>query len=303
MGHDVLILGSGPAGTSAAIYTGRGGLDTLVVSHGRSTLLWAGRIDNYFGFPDGIQGTELYEKALTQAKKYGASFLDDEVVALEKSDSGIKLIGVNGEYAGKTLLLATGNPPKKTHLKNAERFEGTGIAYCASCDGFFYRDMKVGVLGHSDYAVQEALELLDYTKNITIFTNGREMVLSGKYAGAAGEFKVDPRKIGSLEGGDVLEKIVFSGGEEENIQGLFIASGSASSVDFAKKTGILTEGSYIVVDNDQMTNIGGIFAAGACTNSCMTVNQVATSVGQGALAGKKILEYLGRSAAERYNIR
>ncbi len=303
MDYDVLILGSGPAGLSSSIYTARGGLKTLVISHSKSPLIWAGHIDNYLGFPEGINGKELYNRSITQAKRFGVHFAYDEIVAIDKEQTNVQLTGVENSYSGKVLLLATGNPPNKVSIKNADRFEGNGVAYCATCDGFFYKDLNVGVLGYKDYAVQEAMELLDYTSNITIYTNGRELVLSGKYVELIKRFTVNTQKIKSLEGKLSLEKIVFEDESEEKADGLFIAFGSASSVDFAKKTGIITENGYVAVDSDQMTNLEGIFAAGACTLSCKTVNQIATSVGQGALAGKKILDYLGKSSIDYYNIR
>lgn len=303
MKYDVLILGGGPSGLSASIYTARGGLQTLVVSHGKTPLLWAGSIDNYLGFPTGITGKELYARSIEQVKKFGVEFAFDEIVSIEKTNTDIILGGIANDYAGTVLLLATGNPPVKTSIKNADRFDGKGIAYCVTCDGFFYKDKKVGILGYKDYAVKEALDLESYTSDIKIYTNGREPVLSGKYKSAAEGFHFDKRKIASFEGSDFLEEIRFTDGSTDALDGVFIAFGSASSIDFAKNTGIITEGDYILVDSDQKTNIDGIFAAGSCTSNCRTVNQIATSVGQGALAGKKILDYLGKSSTDYYNIR
>jgi len=303
MDTEVLILGSGPAGLSAAIYTARGGLGTHVISHGRSPLKWAGRIENYMGFPEGVEGSELLERSVRQAVKFGAGFAEDEIVSIDASGSDVMLKGAKSSYTGKVLLLATGNPPVRTSLKNAERFEGKGIAYCPTCDGFFYRGLKVGVLGFKDFAADMAMELTDYTGDITIYTNGRQPVFSEKYAAAAQKFRINTDAIARLEGNAFLESIEFSNGTSEKTDGLFIASGSASSADFAAKTGITTKGNLIVVDEDQKTNLDRVFAAGACTTNCRGVNQIATSVGQGALAGKKMLEYLGRSSADHYNIR
>ena len=303
MEFDVLILGAGPAGLSSSIYTARGGLSTIVISNGRSPLGWAGSIENYLGFPEGIQGSELQKRALDQARRFGVVFGSDEIVAIEIAEGGIRLKGTEDEYFGRTLLLATGHPPQKLSLDGALKFTGNGVAYCATCDGFFYRGLKVGVLGFRDYAVEEALELKDYTDDITIYTNGREPVLTEKYARLSSQFRIIKDKISKLTGDTVLEYIIMHDGRKEKVDGLFVASGSASSLDFARKTGIITEEDHIVVDADQKTNIEGIFAAGACTSFCRGVNQIATSVGQGALAGKKILEYLGRSAVDYYNMR
>ena len=303
MKYDVLILGAGPAGLSSSIYTARGGLSTMVISHGRSPLSWAGNIDNYLGFPEGIMGSELQKRAMDQARRFGVVFGSDEIVAIEVEKDVISLKGSQGEYFARTLLLATGLPPQKLSLDGSGKFTGKGVAYCATCDGFFYRGLKVGVLGFKDFAIEEALELKDYTDDITIYTNGRELVLTERYSKLSSQFRVIKDKIFGLLGDDMLEYIVFDDGRKEKTDGLFIAFGSASSLDFARKTGILTEGDHIIVDADQKTNIEGIFAAGACTSFCRGVNQIATSVGQGALAGKKILEHLGRSSVDYYNIR
>ena len=301
--YDVIILGNGPAGSTAAIYTKRGNLNTLVLSHNKSPLLYSGNIENYYGFPKGIDGKELFNLGIEQAKSFGVEFEEGEAIAIEKKENTVVVKTSSASYEGKVLLFATGNPPLKVKIENLEKFEGNGVAYCATCDGFFYTDLKVGILGFKDFAIEEAIDMLSYTNDITIFTHGRQLTLSEKFQKEIPKFKVNTKKIKSLQGENGLEEIEFADSTKEKIDGIFVAFGSASSLDFAKKMGILTEGSLLKTDSSLMTNIDGIFGAGSCTYECQGLNQIATSVGQGALAGKKILEYLGKDAKEPYNIR
>ena len=169
------------------------------------------------------------------------------------------------------------------------KFEGRGVSYCSTCDGFFYNNLNVGVLGHKDYAVHEALELLTFTRHIKIFTNGREMQTSSKYDENVKQFPIETRQITKLDGSEFLRRIHFTDGTSEEIDGLFVAYESASSVDFARKLGILVDGSCVVTDGKQQTNLEGLFAAGDCTCS---FKQIPTAVGQGALAGKAMTEYV-----------
>lgn len=288
--QDVIIIGRGPAGLSASLYTVRAGLGTLVVGKHQSSLLKAGKIENYFGFSQPVSGEFLLHEGEKQADGLGVELVDDNVVAISKDDF-FTIKTSNASYEGKVLLLATGKPPRRPKLSDLERFEGRGISYCTTCDGFFYKGLKVGVLGFKDYAVHEALELQAFTKDITIYTNGRELELSGKYAEDAGRFHLDARAIGGFGGEEFLERIIFADGTYQNLDGVFIADENASSVDFARQLGIIIKDGDVAVDSDMSTNIEGIFAAGDCTGG---FKQVSVAVGQGALAGRRMVEYVRR---------
>lgn len=288
--YDVIIIGRGPAGISASLYTSRAGLKTLVIGKNDSALRKAEKIDNYYGFSETISGEMLLREGEKQALRFGVEIIEDEVIAIEK-DKEFKLSTSSNSYFSKAVLMATGQPRKKVSLDNMDMFEGRGISYCSTCDGFFYRNMKVGVLGYKDYAIHEALELEAYTSDITIYTNGMELELSKQYMEAASKFNINYRPIKGVEGTEFLEKLVFKDGTEEKLDGLFIAYGSASSLDFARKLGIIIENDAIVVNKDQSTNLEGLYAAGDCTGG---FKQIATAVGQGALAGKNIIDYVRR---------
>jgi thioredoxin reductase (NADPH) len=285
--YDTVIIGKGPAGISAALYTVRGGIKTLLIGSDKSYLAKAEKIENYYGFPNGISGKELLSNGIEQAKNIGTEIVDDEVTSLEM-DSGFNIKTSNDKFHAASVLIATGLPPRRPKIDGVQNFEGKGISYCTTCDGFFYRNKKVGVLGNGNYAAQEAKELEPFTKDITVFTNGEEPKFDGEYKDTESKYKIEKRKIKSVSGNDVLGAVNFEDGEEK-LDGLFIAAATASSVDFAVKLGVMVSNGAISVDGQMKTNIEGIFAAGDCTGG---IKQVSVAVGEGAVAGKSMIEYL-----------
>jgi len=286
--YDVIIIGKGPAGISASLYTVRANLKTLVIGKGDSALKKAERIENYYGFSEAISGERLLAEGEKQAARLGVEIIESEVISIEKNEF-FEVLTSDDRYMAKAVLIATGQPQKKLRIENLEAFEGRGVSYCTTCDGFFYNNLKVGVVGSGDYVVHEAMELLAFTKDITIYTNGNELQVSEKFVEAAKRFRISKKPIYKIDGSEFLQKIFFKDGTSEDIDGLFIAYESPSSVDFARKLGIIVEGNAIVVDKNQQTNLEGLFAAGDCTGG---FKQIATAVGQGALAGRKMIEYV-----------
>ena len=285
---DVIIIGKGPAGISAALYTVRAGLRTLVIGLDNSALHKTDRVENYYGFAEPVSGKYLLEQGEQQARRLGVKFVHSEVIALEKAEY-FEVYTAEEIYSAKAVLMATGQQTKKVNIQGLEEFEGRGVSYCTTCDGFFYRGLKVGLVGFKDYAMHEAMELEPLTKNITIYTNGNELELTEKYKFHASRFSINNKKIKSVEGNEVIEGITFEDGSVEKLDGLFVAFESASSVDFARKLGVITKNNSIVVNENQGTNLNGLFAAGDCTGG---FKQIATAVGQGAMAGRKIIEYI-----------
>lgn len=287
--YDCIIIGKGPAGISTALYTTRGKLNTLIIG-GESNLTKAHKIDNYYGFPEGIEGKELLQNGVEQAKNLGAEVIEDTVLSIDFDGRVFGAVTQNNTYQAKAILLSTGQSINKIKIENIEKYEGKGVHYCVVCDGFFYNGKKVGILGYNDYGVHEALELLNFSKNITIYTNGKDLELSdvGRIKIEENNIPVNKNKIMKFEGNTRIEKVVFENGEEP-IDGLFVAYGSASSVDFARKMGILIEKDAIKVDSNQATNVPGVFAAGDCTGG---FKQISVAVGQGAVAGQRIVEYI-----------
>jgi len=289
--YDVIVIGKGPAGISCAIYTTRANLKTLVIGKSDSMLLKADKIENYFGFAEPVSGKELLETGIAQALRLGTEIIEDEVVNIEKTDI-FKVTGVNGEYEATSVLIATGAPVVTVPIKNLQRFEGSGISYCTTCDGFFFRNKKVGVLGYTDYSIHEAMDLAVFTQDITLYTNNMPLKVSESLKTHLDKFRINTLKIRELQGKERIEEIVFEDGSRERIDGLFIAYGSASSTSFALKMGIATEGKNIIVNDKMETNIPGLFAAGDCTG---VFKQVSVAVGQGAIASRQITDYVRKT--------
>jgi len=286
--YDAIIVGRGPAGLSCSIYTVRGNLKTLVIGKKDSMLLKADKIENYYGFEYPVSGKELLETGEKQAQRLGAEVVEDEVVSIDKTDV-FEVVCVNGRYRAKTVLLATGAPVVKAPVKNLERFEGSGVSYCTTCDGFFYRNKKAGVLGYTDFAVHEAMELMAFTGDITLYTNGMPLKIADSHRDSLSRLKISDKKIKELDGQDKIEWIVFEDGSRDSVDGLFVAYGSASSASFALRMGIAMEGKSIKVNDKMETNIPGLFAAGDCTG---VFKQVSVAVGQGAIASRQMIEFV-----------
>lgn len=159
--YDVIIIGSGPAGISAALYTQRGGLKTLIISKGSSSLEKAHKIQNYYGLVEEISGKELYKIGIEQAKRIGVEIIEDEVVQIS-NEKNFKVTTINAEYDATNVILATGINRKESTIKGIKEYEGKGISYCAVCDAFFFRGKDVAVIGDGNYAVHEAEILKPY---------------------------------------------------------------------------------------------------------------------------------------------
>lgn len=286
--YDVIIIGKGPAGLQAALYTARAKLKTLVIGKD-SVIEKSTRIDNYCCAPSQT-GEELIAIGVQQGKAVGVEFKKEIAVSIRKN-STFEVITDNNTYKSKAVIIATGQPSKKIPIKNINYLEGKGIHYCSTCDGFFYEGLKVGIIGYTDYAIQELKEMQNYTNNITLYTNNQELdinTINQKFLKEQ-NIPIITKKIYSFEGEQMIKKISFDDQSEENVDGVFIAYGTASSVDFARKLGIMIQDNAIQVDDNQKTNIDGLYAAGDCTGG---FKQISTAVGQGALAGKSAIEYI-----------
>lgn len=286
--YDAIIIGKGPAGLCASLYTVRAKLKTLILGKNDSALRQAVKIENYFGFSQVMKGEDILKEGIKQAERLGVDILEDEVISIAKNDY-FEVTTAKEVYTCKTVLLATGQSRKKIDIEELEEFIGKGVSYCVTCDGFFYNNLKVGVLGYKDYAMHEAAELLTFTKDITIYTNGKSLEISDKHTAELKDFKVNEKRIARVSGSEFLQHIHFEDGTGEDIEGIFVAYDSASSADFARALGVMADGDAIIVDKLQQTNMDGLFAAGDCTGG---LRQVSTAVGQGAVAGKSMVDYV-----------
>lgn len=276
---NVIIIGGGPAGVSAGLYTLRGNVDTTIFTQGGSALIKAEKIENYYGFPEGIGGKELYDRGIDSVKRLGANVIEEEVTNVDYDGKFVVSTGKN-EYRADALVIANGANRNVPRIKNIKEFEGRGVSYCAVCDAFFYRGKKTAVIGNGEYAIHEANTLKKVAESVVMLTDGKE----------APEYdNCDTRKIKSIEGNETVEKVVFEDGSEMAVDGVFIALGVAGGVDLARKLGAVVNGSYISVDENMLTNIPNLYAVGDCTGGLL---QVAKAVCDGAKAGIDIIKKL-----------
>lgn len=280
---NVVIIGTGPAGISAALYTARAGIKTTVIGRGTGALEKAEKIENYYGLSGPVSGRELAQTGIEQAKRIGAEIISGEAVGLGYSDKLTVKTTVR-EYAADCVILATGASRQSPAVKGLSEYEGRGVSYCAVCDAFFYKNKDVAVLGSGDYALSEAMELLHVVNSVVLVTNS--IVPDIKIPP---EIKVITTGIKEFAGNQTLEKIIFKDGAEISVSGVFVASGVAGSAELARKMGAETNGNIIVVDGRMATNIPGLYAAGDCTGGML---QIAKAVYQGAVAGTEAVKYI-----------
>ena len=280
---NVVIIGSGPAGISAALYTARAGVDTTVLTKGPGSLARAEGIENYYGVPGSISGAELERRGIEGAKEVGVKFVEAEAVGLTFTDK-LTVETLSGEYPADAVILATGASRTAPPVPGLKDLEGRGVSYCATCDAFFYRGKDVAVMGSGEYALHEASALLPLARSVTLLTSGAELT-----AQFPPEITVRTEKVEAILGQDKVSGVRLAGGEELPLDGVFIALGVAGSTALARKMGAEVDGNKIVVDANMMTTIPGLFAAGDCTGGLL---QVAKAVYEGAVAGNEAAKAL-----------
>ncbi|HWP96243.1 MAG TPA: thioredoxin-disulfide reductase [Syntrophomonadaceae bacterium] len=298
--YDVIIIGSGPAGLTSAIYTGRARLRTLILEGnmlgGNAAL--TDLIDNYPGFPFGIQGRELMENFWRQAERFGAELKIEVVVGLEKRTTDILVRTDQGEYTARSVIIAGGARRRELEVPGEKDFLGRGVSYCATCDGAFFHGSPVAVVGGGDTAIKEALYLADIASKVYLihrrdqFTANpvsMEKLLANPQVEIKKNMIIRRVEGQSLMNNLVLENVLTRETENLPVEGLFVSIGLISAGDFLQ--GLLdTREGYIRTDENLQTSIPGIFAAGDIR--WKKARQVATAVGEGALAGIAVTEFL-----------
>ena len=280
MYYDIIIIGAGPAGISASLYAVRANKKVLVLYDDKSSLEKTDKIENYYGFENGISGKDLYKAGIKQAENIGVDVKKEEVIKIEmisENDYNFLVNTSYNRYKSKVVILATGNKKNKPKITGIEKFEGKGISYCAICDGFFYRNKNVAVIGSGNYAISETNDLINIAKDITILTDGEKAPDF-----RADNVKVETRGIKEIKGNDKVEEIELTDGTDLKVDGVFIAQGVASSTDFAKKLGALVKNDKIIVNDKMETSIKNLYACGDCVGGLL---QVSKAVYEGTIAG------------------
>ena len=299
--YDVVIIGGGPAGLTAAIYTGRASLSTLILEKGLpgGQIAQTEEVENYPGFPEPIPGMELAARMQQQAEKFGGKIEMDEVQSVTKDEYEthypFTVKGYGGEYRAKAVILATGANPKKLGVPGEEIYWGKGVSTCATCDGFFYRGKKVVVVGGGDAAVEEGLFLTKFADEVTLI-HRRDSLRANKVAQARafsnpkmkfiwdtvveeiqGDANVSNVKLKNLKTGETSDFAT---------DGVFIFIGHVPNTEFVKDLVTLRDDGYVDVTDEIYTNVPMLFAAGDVSD--YVYRQLATSVGAGTRAAMTV---------------
>lgn len=299
--QDVIILGGGPAGLTAGIYAGRNLWRTLLIEKaligGNAAL--TEKIDNYPGFPEGITGEELVRRMEAQAKKFGTKILESDVLSI-KIDGIWKIVETtNGIYKAPTLIIATGTRPKKLEVPGEKEFTGKGVSYCAVCDGAFFVDKKVAVIGGGDSAVEEAIYLTKFAQEVTIIH--RRETLRAEKINQQRAFSNPKIKfiwnhiVKAIEGDKKVERLILEDLKTNEIKqfpvdGVFIYIGLIPNTELFKGILNLDQNGFIITDEKMHTSVPGIYAAGDVRGKVL--RQIVTAVSDGAIAGMEASKFL-----------
>lgn len=299
--YDLIIVGSGPAGLSAAIYAQRADLKTLVIeknyiSGGQITQTY--EVDNYPGLP-GISGFDLAEKMHAHAEKMGTSFLTEEIISISREEETWLLQGKKNRYRTRSVLAACGAEHRRLGIPGEEELIGAGVSYCATCDGAFYRNRTVAVVGGGDVAVEDAIFLARICKKVYLFHRRDELraakILQKKLMECSNVEIVWNKVPDEIVGSDKVEQIYVSDtitGEQfdYSVDGVFIAIGITPKSDAFQSIADTDEQGYLIADENGVTSTPGIFAAGDIRTK--QLRQVITAAADGANAVTSIEKYL-----------
>lgn len=294
--YDLVIIGAGPGGLTAAVYAARYKLNALVIGKLPGGLISeAWEVCNFPSY-EKIKGIELGMKMVQQVRKFGVEIKGEEVLSIEKGKT-FKIKTNSNTYEGKKVLIATGTERKRLGVKGENEFKGRGVTYCATCDSAFYKDKTVAVAGGSDAALTAALLLSEYAKKVYIVYRKDKYM---KAEPAWVELVEKNKKIESVFNSNIIEiygkervqGIKLDTKKELKVDGLFIEIGSVPDERLSKQLGLASENGYIIVDKKQETNVPGVYAAGDITNNVF--KQVIVACSEGAIAAKSAYDKIIR---------
>ena len=298
MTYDVGIIGSGPAGLSAAIYAKRANLSAVVIEkeyEGTGQIAESGQVDNYLGLP-GISGYDLGEQFREHAVKLGVAFLEQEVTEIKKENSAVfTIIFEDGSSVEtKTVIYAAGATPRRANIPGEQEYSGKGVSYCAICDGSFYRGKKVAVLGGGDTALDDAVYLADLAEQVYVIHRRKE------FRGAATTVEklrkkknvtfVLEHQVKEITGAEKVNGVILEDGTAIAVDGVFVAYGSVPQTDLVKELVTLDAAGYVKAEETGETSLAGLYVAGDARTK--KLRQVVTAVSDGANAATAVVEYL-----------
>lgn len=293
--RDIIIIGSGPAGYTAAIYTARAGLNPLLIA-GEVTaggaLMNTTEVENFPGFPEGIQGPDLMASMLSQAERFGCEIIYEDALELSLEGQEKQVITSEGQYRARRVILAMGSEYRKLNVPGEVELSGRGVSYCATCDGFFFKDQHLAVVGGGDSAMEEALFLTKFAKKVTVIHRRDQLRASQIMAERAGANpKIDfawNSTVAQINGEDKVESITLQStvdGKESTLDatGVFVAIGHEPRSQLVKGQVELDTAGYVRVDlPGTATNVPGVFACGDLVDH--TYRQAITAAGSGCRA-------------------
>ena len=280
---NIVIIGSGPAGVSAALYTARAGVDTTVLTRGPGALDRAELIQNYYGFAAPISGAELERQGIEGAKAVGVKFVTTEAVGLTYTNK-LTVETLDGNYPADAVILATGASRATPRIPGLAGLEGHGVSYCATCDGMFYKDKRIAVICNDKKYEHEVKYLADLAAEVLYFPayNDSEIELPN--------VKISKDAPIALIGDSFVEGITLRSGKTESVDGVFCLRNAIAPSKLMPQLEI--ENGHILVDRAQQTNVAGCFAAGDCTGRPY---QYTKAVGEGNVAAHSCIQYLSKS--------
>ncbi|MDO5738388.1 MAG: thioredoxin-disulfide reductase [Eubacteriales bacterium] len=311
--YDVIILGAGPAGLSAGLYSGRARLSTLIIEKGvdGGQIAITDEIENYPGqIPDGETGPELIARFSKQAERFGCERVTDTINKVELKDKIKTIHCTNGTYQARTVVIATGAHPRKIGCPGEDEFSGKGVSYCATCDANFFEELEIYVIGGGDTAVEEAMYLAKFARKVSVVHRRDELRAAKSIQERA--FKTENLEFiwnaipVELKGDGMLQTIVLEdtktgerrevhADEDDGIFGCFVFIGYLPNSELFKDQ-LETEWDYILTDEDMKTSVPGVFAAGDVRKK--SLRQVVTAAADGAIAAIQCEHYINNNFSE-----
>lgn len=299
--YDVAVIGAGPAGLTAGLYAARAKLSTVILEKmfpgGQAALTH--NIENYPGFTEGVNGAELTDAMKKQAERFGAEFINGDVDKIDKNNDYFTVFMKSESIKANSVILATGAQPRKVGVKGEKEFTGRGISYCATCDGAFYKDKPIAIVGGGDTAIQEALYLTRFASSIYVIHRRNELratkILQERAFNNEKIKFIWDSVVNEINGKDAVEEVVVENvktGKLDSISvdGIFIAIGYTANTAFVKDLVQLDEQGYVITDDRMTTKTPGLFAAGDIRQK--PLRQVVTAVADGAIAAAEAGRFL-----------